>query len=381
MTEPSNGQSTSADWTTQVLEESLANFRRMIRLPFLWQNAQRVRKGATPSEVVYEEGKHRLLHYSGGDGARYRTPLLFVFALVNRPYILDLKPGKSVVEHFVRRGFDTYLVDWGIPTDADKFLTLDDYINGSMLNIVDFLRERCDVPQVNVLGYCMGGTMSAMFTALHQEFVRNLILLAAGIDFSDDDGLLLKWTKPQYFDVDALVDVCGNVPPQYLQSIFLLLKPIQNLFEKPIALWERMDDDEFVDNFLTMETWLQDNIPVPGEVFREFVKYLYQQNRLVKGQLPVGRHTVQLRNITCPVLNVMARKDDLVPCSQTLPFNDLVSSTDRKMMQLDAGHIGLAVGSKAQTELWPAAVDWLAERSEAASADSASDSSGSTSTD
>jgi len=277
------------------------------------------------------------------------------------------------VEHFVRRGFDTYLVDWGVPTDADKFLTLDDYVNGSMLNIVDFLRERCDVPQVNVLGYCMGGTMSAIFTALHQQFVRNLILLAAGIDFSGDDGLLLKWTKPQYFDVDALVDVCGNVPPQYLQSIFLLLKPIQNLFEKPIALWERMDDDQFVDDFLTMETWLQDNIPVPGEVFREFVKYLYQQNRLVKGQLPVGRHTVQLRTITCPVLNIMARKDDLVPCSQTLPFNDLVSSTDRKTMQLDAGHIGLAVGSKAQTELWPAAVDWLAQRSEAASAGSAPD--------
>ncbi|MGA2442698.1 MAG: class III poly(R)-hydroxyalkanoic acid synthase subunit PhaC [Tepidisphaeraceae bacterium] len=373
MTEPNNGHSTYADWTTQVLEESLANFRRMIRLPFLWQRAQRVRKGAMPSEVVYEEGKHRLLHYTGGDGAQYRTPLLVVFALVNRPYILDLKPGKSVVEHFVRRGFDTYLVDWGVPTDADKFLTLDDYVNGSMLNIVDFLRERCDVPQVNVLGYCMGGTMSAIFTALHQQFVRNLILLAAGIDFSGDDGLLLKWTKPQYFDVDALVDVCGNVPPQYLQSIFLLLKPIQNLFEKPIALWERMDDDQFVDDFLTMETWLQDNIPVPGEVFREFVKYLYQQNRLVKGQLPVGRHTVQLRTITCPVLNIMARKDDLVPCSQTLPFNDLVSSTDRKTMQLDAGHIGLAVGSKAQTELWPAAVDWLAQRSEAASAGSAPD--------
>jgi poly[(R)-3-hydroxyalkanoate] polymerase subunit PhaC len=374
MSETNNGSSAYADWAAQTMEESLANFRRAMRLPFLWQRAQRVRKGATPSELVYEEGRHRLLHYTS-ENVRYRTPLLFVFALVNRPYILDLKPGKSVVEHFVRAGFDTYLIDWGVPSDADKYLTLDNFINGSMLNFVDYLRERCDVPQVNVLGYCMGGTMSAMFTALHQEFVRNLMLLAAGIDFSSDDGLLLKWTKPEYFDVDALVDVCGNVPPQYLQSIFLLLKPIQNLFEKPISLWERMDDEKFVDDFLTMETWLQDNIPIPGEVFREFVKLLYQQNRLVKGEMPVGRHTVQLRNITCPVLNIMARKDDLVPCSQTLVFNDLVSSTDRKTMQLDAGHIGLAVGSKAQTELWPAAVEWLGQRSEAAAATSGSASS------
>jgi polyhydroxyalkanoate synthase len=233
-----------------------------------------------------------------------------------------------------------------------------------MMNVVEFLRERCQVPQVNMLGYCMGGTMSAMFTSLHQRLVRNLILLAAGIDFEGNDGLLQLWTQEKYFDVDQFVDVLGNVPPQFLQSSFLLLKPVQNFLEKPIGLWERLDDEKFVDDYVTMETWLQDNIPVPGEVFREYVKYLYQQNRLVKGQMPVGRHTVNLRDITCPILNIMARKDDLVPCSQSQLFNDLVGSTDRKTMQLDAGHIGLAVGGRAQKELWPAAVQWLAERSE-----------------
>jgi polyhydroxyalkanoate synthase len=352
-----------ADWTGQMMEEGLANLRRMARLPFLWQQAQSVKKGASPFEVVYEEDQLRVLHYTGG-ARRLRTPLLFVFALVNRSYILDLRPGKSVVEHFVRRGFDTYLIDWGIPTDADRHLTLDDYVNGYLPNVVHFLRERCGVPQVNVLGYCMGGTMSAMFTALHPELVRNLILLAAGIDFEGNDGLLQLWTKEPYFDVDKFVDVVGNVPPAFLQGSFLMLKPIQNLFEKPISFIEKLDDEKFVDDFFTMETWLQDNIPVPGEVFREFVKYLYQQNRLVKGTMPVGRHQVNLRNITCPVLNIMARKDDLVPCSQSVPFNDLVGSTDRRTMQLDAGHIGLAVGGRAQRELWPAAADWLADRSE-----------------
>ncbi|HUB24581.1 MAG TPA: hypothetical protein VL992_04055, partial [Tepidisphaeraceae bacterium] len=140
------------DWSMRTIDESLANFRRLSRLPFLWDRAQNVRKGASESEVVYEYGRLKLLRYKS-EGLRYRTPQLFVFALVNRPYILDLKPGKSVVEHFVKRGFDTYLIDWGVPTDAEQYLTLDDYINGSLLNVVEYLRERCKVPQVNMLGY------------------------------------------------------------------------------------------------------------------------------------------------------------------------------------------------------------------------------------
>jgi len=130
--------------------------------------------------------------------------------LVNRPYILDLKPGRSVVEHFVKRGFDTYLIDWGAPTYADRHLTMDDHVNGYMRNVVDFVRERNESPQVSILGYCMGGTMSAMFTALHQETVRNLILLAAGIDFGSRDGLLQLWNDASVFDVDAFIDAYGR---------------------------------------------------------------------------------------------------------------------------------------------------------------------------
>jgi polyhydroxyalkanoate synthase len=355
-------------WQQSVMDESLLAMRRMARLPFLWDRSQRVSKGASPSEIVYEEDRLTLLHYTSVQPPRYRTPLVFVFALVNRPYILDLKPGKSVVEHFVKAGFDTYLVDWGVPQAADRHLTLDDYINGYMVNVMDYVRERTGSDQVNVLGYCMGGTMSAMFTALHPRVVRNLILLAAGIDFGSRDGLLQLWTDPAVFDVDRFVEVYGNAPAWFLQSAFLLLKPVQNLIEKPIGLAERMGDDAYLDDYFAMEGWLNDNIPVPGEVFREFVKYLYQQNRLVKGQMPVGKHIVDLKKITCPVLNLMATRDDLVPCSQSEPFNELVGSRDKTILELPAGHIGLAVGSKAQRELWPEATQWLGQRSDKAGA-------------
>jgi polyhydroxyalkanoate synthase len=346
-----------------VLNEGLRQMERLARIPQLFERAQRVRKGVTPSEVVYEDGHVRLLRYLNGK-PRHAPPLLFVFALVNRPYILDLKPDRSVVRHFVDRGFDTYLVDWGVPTPADRHLRLEDYIDGYLRSIVDLLCERHQAPSISVLGYCMGGAMSSMFAALYPQRVRNLILMAAGIDFSSKDALLSRWTDQKYFDVDKLIDTCGNCPAEFLQSAFLMLKPVQNLIEKPINFFERLDDDDYVDNYFAMEGWLNDNIPVPGEVFRRFVKDLYQRNLLAQNQLRVGRRVVNLRQITCPVLNLMATQDDLVPCSQSAAFNDLVGSTDRQAITFPAGHIGLAVGSKAQRELWPKVCDWLARRSQ-----------------
>lgn len=350
-------------WQRAMLGEFLNNIQRTRLLPSLADRARRIRKGVTPSEVVYEEDRLKLRHYLTDQKPRYRTPLVFVYALVNRPYILDLKKSRSVVANFVDRGFDTYLVDWGVPTDADRHLTLDDYINGYLVNVLDYLSERTGVQKLNVLGYCMGGTMSAMFTALHQDRVKNLILLAAPIDFATRDGLLNVWSQSRNFDVDKFVDAFGNCPPEFLQASFLLLRPVQNLLQKPLDFYEHMHEEKYLDDFLTTEAWLQDNIAVPGEVYREFVKYLYQQNLLTQGRMTVGKHIVKLENITCPVLNLMAGQDDLVPCAQGTPFNDCVGSKDRKSILMQGtGHIGLAIGGRAQKELWPQACEWLSER-------------------
>jgi polyhydroxyalkanoate synthase len=362
MNTASNFTSPWLRWQQSVLDETLAAAGRMSQLPTLWQRAQRVKRGVTPSEVVYEEDRLKLLRYPGQGTPKHRTPLVFIYALVNRPYILDLKKGRSVVANFVERGFDTYLVDWGVPTQADRHLTLDDYINGYMVNIMDYLRERTGADKAHILGYCMGGTMSAMFTALHPARVQSLTLLAAPIDFETREGLLNLWTQPEYFDVDKFVDAFGNCPPEFLQAAFLLLRPVGNLIEKPLNFYENMHEDKFLEDFLTTETWLNDNIAVPGEVYREFVKYLYQKNLLVKNRMPVGKHIVNLQNIFCPVLNIMAGADDLVPCAQGRPFNDLVGSKDRKTILLEgSGHIGLAIGSRAQKDVWPQACQWLAD--------------------
>ncbi len=342
--------------------------RKIAAMPKVLEIMQRVRVGATPAHIVARDDHVRLLQYESdgppaGGAASGRTPLLFVFALVNRPYILDLRPEKSVVRHFLARGFNTYNMDWGVPTQGDRHLGLRDYVLRYLDNAVDHVRDAEGVDRVNLLGYCMGGTMTAIYAALRPEKVRNLILLTAPIDWSARDNLLSIWTDERVFNVDRMIEVWGNAPPQWLQASFLLLKPVQNLLEKYVNLWENMDNEKYLEDFFAMETWLNDNIPVAGEVFREFVKYLYQENRLVRGELRVGPHRVDLRQVTCPVLNLIAENDHLVPPNQSQSFCDRVGSVDRRTITFPAGHIGMAVGSKAHRDLWPTVVDWLVERS------------------
>jgi polyhydroxyalkanoate synthase subunit PhaC len=361
--ETSDGADSDA-WQASFIDETFTNLRRVTSIPFLPAKLEQVRKGITPREVVYEEDRLKVYRYIGAHEPKFKTPLCLVFALVNRPYIMDLKEGRSIIAQYVKAGFDTYLIDWGVPTKAERFLSTDDYVNGYMLSVVNYLRERTASDKLNVLGYCMGGTLSTMFTAMHQDLVKNLTLLATGIDYSTREGLLNLWTDPRYFDVDKFVDTVGNPPAEFLQWSFLLLKPVANLVEKYINLAENVHRDEFVDDFLHMETWVNDNIPVPGEIYREFAKYLFQQNLLVKNRFPLGRHLVDLSKITCPLLALMASNDHLVPCSQTEPLLDLVSSTDKEKIIWPAGHIGLAVSAKAQKELWPRAVNWLVQRTD-----------------
>jgi polyhydroxyalkanoate synthase len=337
---------------------------RMAAMPRVMDIARRVPKGCTPSEVVYEEDNLRLLRYTWGPEKRFKTPLLISFALVNRSYILDLLPHKSVVRHFLRAGFDVYLIDWGVPSHGDRHLGLEAYIDRYLHNVVNTLRKSNRDRPINLLGYCMGGTMSAMYAALYPKQIRNLTLMAAPIDFSQRESLLSVWCDEKYFDVDALVEVFGNAPPAWLQTNFMLLKPVANLLEKYFNFYEKMTDEQFVEEFIAMEQWVNDNIPVAGETFRQFVHYGFQQNLLVQGRWPIGGRRVDLRKITCPVLNLMASADHLVPCGQSRGFNDLVGSRDRQSIEFPAGHIGLAVGSKAQSEMWPKACDWLASRSD-----------------
>jgi polyhydroxyalkanoate synthase len=320
--------------------------------------------GTAPNEVVYQDGKMKLLHYIPQVDEPHPVPILIIYALINKPYILDLQPDKSVIRKLLASGFDVYLIDWGTPTDVDRYLTLDDYVNWYIDEVVDFLRRRHDLDSITIFGYCMGGTLSVMYTGIHPEKVRNFVLMAAPLDFEADQGLLKKWSRPEYFDADELVEAVGNVPGEFLNFGFLLLDPINNLYSKYMKFADKVDDEKFVKMFFRMEKWINDGIPLAGEAYREFIKKCYQQNLLVKNKFMLNGHKVKLDNIKMPLLSIVAQYDHLVPKESSMSFNDLVPSKDKKMILFPTGHIGLSVSSATHAKMWPEVIDWLAKRSD-----------------
>jgi len=357
------------DFMASFLAERRAAFfeqqRRVVArafgLPKAVALATETRAGFTPHDVVFESGTLRLLRYRQPAPVPGREPILFCYALINRPYILDLLPGKSVVERFLERGFEVYMIDWGVPSDADRGLTLHDYVS-RMAGAIEHIQGAHSLPQLHLLGYCMGGTLATLLTALEPQLVRTLTLLAAPIDFSGRESLLNVWTNRRQFDVDAFVDAHGNCPASFLQACFLYMKPVENLLEKQISLYEQLDDPSFLALYFALERWVGDNIPVAGETFREFVKNLYQQNELVRGELTVGGRRVDLRRIQCPLLLLTAKNDHLVAPASTERVREYVRSRDVTAMSIDAGHVGMVVSGRAHKTLWPSAVAWLAQR-------------------
>ena len=316
--------------------------------------------GTTPKELVYEEDKLRIYHYKQEGEVTCKVPVLIVYALVNRQYMLDLQPDRSIVRNLLQHGLDVYITDWGYPTKSDMYLTLDDYINGYMNNCVDFIRKVTKKDAITLMGICQGGTFSAIYASLYPEKVQNLVTMVAPFDFSSNEGLLFSWSK--HINADTLVDTYRVIPGELLNAGFLMLMPFTLNIRKYVDMLKVLGDKDKLLNFLRMEKWIFDSPGQAGECLRQFIKDCYQENKLVKGQLKVGDKLVNLKNITMPLLNIYASADHLVPPSSTRPLNDLVGSTDKVLYEFKGGHIGVFVGSKSQKELAPAISKWLHER-------------------
>lgn len=314
----------------------------------------------TPYEVVYQEDRVKLKHYKAVKTSEYKTPLLVVYALINRETMLDLQPGRSVVERFLNQGIDLYMIDWGYPKRKDRFLGFDDHINGYLDNVVDFIREKNKVPKVNLMGICMGGTFCVIYSALHPEKVKNLITTVTPTNFDTQKGLLHIWMKD--LDVDSVVNFHGNLSADTMNFGFLLLNPARLMIDKYVGFMEQMDKKNFVENFVRMEKWIFDSPDLPGEVFREFIKECYQGNKLIQNKLEVGGKRVDLKKVTMPLLNIYGKYDHLVPPEACNQLSQNVGSKDTEDICLDTGHIGIYVSSKCQEAFAPKISAWLKER-------------------
>ena len=317
---------------------------------------------STPYEIVYQEDRVKLKHYFRSEAAesKIQTPLLVVYALINRETMLDLQPDRSVVKNFLQDGIDLYMIDWGYPTRKDRYLSIDDHVNGYMDNIVDFIRERHQISKVNLMGICMGGSFSIMYSALHPEKIKNLITTVTPSSFDTNKGLLHVWMKD--LDVDKMIRTYGNIPGDLMNLGFLLLNPARLMIDKYVGFMENMDKKDFVENFVRMERWIFDSPDVPGETFRQFVEDCYKNNLLIQSKMYLNNKRVDLKKLTMPMLNFYGKYDHLVPPESCDQITKAVGSKDTEDICLETGHIGIYVSSRFQRQFAPKIAQWLKAR-------------------
>ena len=321
-----------------------------------------VQYGATAKQEVWRDGKVVLYRFVGDKAPTAKVPLLISYALVNRPYMVDLQADRSLVKGLLARGEDVYVIDWGYPDRSDRFLTLEDYIERFLGGAVDHLRREHGLDAINLLGICQGGAFSLCYASLHPDKIRNLVTMVTPVDFHTDDNMLSNWTRGM--DVDLFVDTLGNVPADLMNLCYLTLKPWRLFAQKYVGLVDILDDKRAVEDFLRMEKWIFDSPDQAGEAFRQFVKQFYQGNGFVNGGIVIGEREVHLGLVEMPVLNIYAEQDHLVPPASSKRLKELVGSKDYSELSFRGGHIGIYVSSRAQKEVPGTIHDWLAKRSD-----------------
>jgi polyhydroxyalkanoate synthase len=322
----------------------------------------------TPKEAVWTLNKTKLYRYIPvvAPESRHPIPLLLVFALMNRPTILDLRPGHSFIEYMVGRGYDVYLLDWGVPGLEDKDLKFDDYVLDYMTRAVRKVKALSGSAEISLLGWCIGAILTTIYASMRpDDGLRNLLLLTAPLDFSKPRALTFaRWTDEKYFDVDRVLSAFGNMPGEMIDYGAKALKPIENYISNYLKLWDNLDNARAVESWHAMNTWVTDICPMAGGAYRQLIVDLYRHNRLMKGELKIRGELVNLKRLRANLLTVIAEGDHITPPCQSEAILSKISSRDTEIFRVPGGHIGIMAGSGAQKLTWPHIDQWLGARSQ-----------------
>jgi polyhydroxyalkanoate synthase len=315
----------------------------------------------TPRDTVHREGTAQLYRFRqpGRRLAVAPVPLILVCSPINRWYIVDLREGASLSAELSQH-FDTFCLDWGVFEDEDRYLRWEQLLD-RLARAIRVVKRLTGSPKVALVGYCMGGTLCGIHAALHPEEIGALVNLVGPFDFARG-GMLSLLTDRRWFDADA-VAAAGNVSPHQMQAGFSALHPTLPL-SKWVNFWTKtVMDSELRDAFFSLETWAGDNIPFPAAAYATYVRELYQENKLVKGEHFVHGRRVDLGEIKSPILTIVATRDTICPPPSATALNDhATGSPDREVLTIPGGHIGAVVGPSATESLYGPLRGWLDKR-------------------
>lgn len=324
----------------------------------------------TPKETIWTLNKAKLYRYTPvvPEAERHPVPLLLVFAIMNKPSILDLRPGNSFVEYMVGQGYDVYLLDWGTPGPEDKGIKFDDYVLEYLPRAVRKVKAISGSDEFSLLGWCLGALITTLYASLRpDDGLKNLILLTAPLDFTDKTaGGFIRQTNDQGFDATRIVDTFGNMPGELIDYGAKALKPVENYIGSYLNLWDNLNNPRVIESWHAMNTWVTDLIPMAGAAYRQLITEFYRENKLMRGVLAIRGERVDLGRIRANLLNLIALGDHITPPCQSESVMDRVGSTDKQLLKVPGGHIGMMAGSGAKKRVWPQIDAWLSARSDRA---------------
>ena len=305
-------------------------------------------------------GKAKLYYYPPKDGGRFKTPLvLFPYLGISRPYIFDLRPEESFAEFLYEQGVPFYLCDWGVFGPEDRDMGMDDVIADMIPSLIQQAVRHSGADGVTAFGYCMGVPMSSAAIAAQPGLpVKNYLAIVGPIDFSI--GEFPRMTDDDKFDVYAILETFDLMPAEFIRSGFKMLNPMGDISQAQ-SLLQNVTNPQWLVGYKAMNRWASEWLPLPKQFFRGWVRHFYQGNELFQGKFRVLGETVNLRDLTVPVLAVGASRDDIVPPASARALVDSVGSTDKQFLELEGGHISVIAGRRAQQQVWPALLNWLKE--------------------
>jgi polyhydroxyalkanoate synthase subunit PhaC len=350
------------------VERSLLRARNGIRYV---RGNNRPKLGTTPKDTVWKRDKAELWRYRSSE-VRVEQPLVIVTSLVSRSYILDLLPGSSSVEFLRDAGFDVFMLDWGIPDELDAANTFETYVDEYLPRAVEAVLTASGASEVTLIGYCLGGVIAFLYANGHSAPVRNLVMLATPVDFTEM-GPMVAALETGRLNAEELLDETGNVPADVLYDGFYMIAPTTAVAQKATLL-ENMWNDEFVRGYQAVDQWTRDQVPFAGAAFRQLVDLLIRENVLMTGSLTLGGRQIDFTTTAATVLNVMAGSDRVVPRAAAEPAGRLVGRPEaREELVVKGGHATFGTGRAAFTHTLPKLADWIRSHSDVRPEETSSD--------
>mgnify|MGYP003747335833 FL=1 len=334
-------------------QQMQAHQKRLLQAIETLAALEQVKPSPSPSQVIMTADKVRLIHFAPtcqATGVKFKAPLLICYALVNRPYILDLEPERSLIADLVAAGHSVYLIDWGYPDTTDQHLGLDDYIGDYLRSCVSACLEHSNSEQLDLLGVCQGGVFSLCYSLLFPQQIRKLITLVTPVDTSVEGFTLAQMISA--VNIETLVKAQGNVSGSVLNQLYANLKPLELGLYKQLNQLDNLKSSAQARTFLRMEHWLADSPDLTGRSAVEFATGFFKHNGLAKGTLHICGQPMDLSQLSLPILNIFGSKDHLVPPASSKALKSLAKrSSEYQELELKAGHIGAFVSQTSRNTL------------------------------